>query len=152
MDSNQSLLNKFSLGNFSLDQRMDQKEDFLSSPDDLESNSRIDVKGIREAIARVEAEARATVASETRLKAEAQAVRWQKPARRQKPKLPNWRRESCSWNRKLQKAAGQDYSLKSNRRPPALPGLLRMNRKHVIYKSVRKWKAVPAHNLSNVRR
>jgi hypothetical protein len=61
MDSNQSLLNKFSLGNFSLDQRMDQKEDFLSSPDDLESNSRIDVKGIREAIARVEAEARATV-------------------------------------------------------------------------------------------
>jgi hypothetical protein len=34
----------------------------------------------------------------------------------------------------------------------APPGLLRMNRKHVIYKSVRKWKAVPAHNLSNVRR
>ena len=73
MDSNQTLLNKFSLGGFSLDRHADQKDDFSSSPDALETNSRIDVKGIREAIARVEAEARATVAAETRLKAEMQA-------------------------------------------------------------------------------
>jgi CHASE3 domain sensor protein len=152
MDSNQSLLNKFSLGNFSLDQRMDQKEDFLSSPDDLESNSRIDVKGIREAIARVEAEARATVASETRLKAEAQARAMAEARAQAEAEAAELAQRNCNWNRKRQKAAGQDYSLKSNRRPPALPGLLRMNRKHVIYKSVRKWKAVPAHNLSNVRR
>ena len=73
MDANKTLKNKLSMGAYSLDGRMDASDDYRTSENSLELQSRIDVKGIREAIARVEAEARATVAAENRAQTEARA-------------------------------------------------------------------------------
>jgi hypothetical protein len=62
MDKDQTLLHRMTRGSF--DEEFDDSSVFMHSSGLLESNSRIDVKGIREAIARVEARAAQAVADQ----------------------------------------------------------------------------------------
>jgi hypothetical protein len=73
MDANQSLLNRLSMGAYALDPRLDGVDEMQSNEAENATHTRIDIKGIREAIARVEAEARATVAAENRVQVETRA-------------------------------------------------------------------------------